>query len=242
MELDTARNLLLRQLTAVERDRIRPHAQAVTLAFRQPLVEQHGPVTDVYFPESGVVSLVTDLENGETIETGTVGNEGLVGLPAVLGVDRAPGRAFCQVAGAGWRVPASVMAAERTQGSAWFQVLLRYVNFVTAMTAQSAACNRLHTVDARMSRWLLMTHDRVSMPEFPLTQEFLAHMLGVARPTVNIAAATLQRAGFLSYSRGIVTVLDRAGLETAACECYRRIRDELDAIAGSDEARDRALS
>jgi Mn-dependent DtxR family transcriptional regulator len=103
------------------------------------------------------------------------------------------------------------------------------VSFVTAMVSQTAACNRMHTVDARMSRWLLMTHDRVGVDDFPLTQEFLAQMLGVARPTVNVAGATLQRAGFIRYTRGRITVLDRKGLESASCECYNRIREELEA-------------
>jgi CRP-like cAMP-binding protein len=227
MELAASRNLLLRQLSPADRERLAPHLQPVPLAFRQTLFEQGEEIAHVYFVESGVVSLVTDLEGGETIETGTVGNEGLAGIPAVLGVRRAPGRAFCQVPGSGWRVAEAVIAAERERASAWFGVLLRYVSFATAMTAQSAACNRLHTVDARMSRWLLMTHDRVGGDDIPLTQEFLAEMLGVARPTVNIAGATLQKAGFIRYARGRITVLDRAGLESAACECYQRIRQEL---------------
>jgi CRP-like cAMP-binding protein len=228
MALDRARNRLLRQLSPADRERLERHFEPVELEFKDRLFDQRKPVTQVYFVESGVVSLVTDLEGGETIETGTVGNEGLVGLPAVLGVRHAPGRAFCQVAGAAWRVGADVIAAERHQATPWFRLLLRYTSFVTAMTAQSAACNRMHTVDARMSRWLLMTHDRVERDEIPLTQEFLGEMLGVARPTVNIAGATLQKAGFIRYTRGRITVLDRPGLESASCECYRRIREELE--------------
>jgi CRP-like cAMP-binding protein len=176
-----------------------------------------------------VISVVTDLHHGETIETGTIGNEGLVGVPAVLGVEQSPSRVFCQIPGTATRVSAAIIAKERESGSRWFGVLLRYINFVNAMTAQSAACNRMHAVDARMSRWLLMTHDRVDSDVFPLTQEFLAQMLGVARPTVNIAGATLQRAGFIKYSRGRVSILDRPGLESASCECYRRIREVLEA-------------
>src|SRR5690349_5921586 len=141
--------------------------------FKQPLVEQGKPVDSVYFVESGVVSVVTDLEEGTTIETGTIGNEGLVGVTAVLGGARSPVRAVVQIPGSCWRVPARTIAAERDRSSQWFHVLLRYVDFVTGMVAQTAACNRIHTVDARMSRWLLMTHDRVDDDEFPLTQEFL---------------------------------------------------------------------
>lgn len=228
MNLKDSRNLLIRGMSNADRLRLGPHFTQEQLAFKQNLLEQDKPVKYVYFVEAGVMSMVTDLADGEIIETGTVGHEGLVGLPAVLGVLRAPGRVFCQIPGRALRVPAEVIAAEARAGTAWFRLLLRYANFVAAVTAQQAACNRMHAVDARMSRWLLMTHDSVEGDEFPLTQEFLGYMLGVARPTVNIAGATLQKAGFISYKRGRITVLDRAGLESAACECYARIRVELE--------------
>jgi CRP-like cAMP-binding protein len=138
---------------------------------------------------------------------------------------------FCQIAGRARVVAARVIEDERMSATSWFGVLLRYVSFVMAMMSQTAACNRMHTVDARMSRWMLMTHDRVGRDDFPLTQEFLAIMLGVARPTVNIAGAELQRAGFIKYRRGRITILDRQGLESASCECYGRIRQELEATA-----------
>lgn len=237
MKLSTSRNLLLRRLSPAEEDRLQPHATLVPLALRHTLYESGMPIEHVYFMEAGITSLVTDLEDGQTIETGTVGYEGVVGLPAILGVPHSSGRAFCQVVGRAWRVAEPAIAAERERHSPWFRVLLRYAYVVHAMAAQSAACNRLHHVDARMSRWLLMTRDRVESDEFALTQEFLAQMLGVARPTVNIAAATLQRAGFITYTRGRVTVLDRGGLESAACECYRRVREEFEmALAVTDPA------
>ncbi len=230
MNLRDSQNLLLRHLSDEERERVAPHVTEEPLVFKQPMVAQGRVVERVYFPESGVASMVTDLDDGETVETGTIGNEGLVGVAAVLAGARSPGRVFCQIPGRVSVMPAHVIDREREQNSAWFQLLLRYVNFVTVMVGQTAACNRLHTVDARMSRWLLMTHDRVETDDFPLTQEFLANMLGVARPTVNIAGATLQRAGFISYTRGRITILDRPGLESASCECYGRIRQELDAL------------
>lgn len=228
LNLGQSRNRLLGRMSSEDRERLDPHFEAVPLAFKQTLFEQRKVVTHVYFPETGVASLVTDLDDGETVETGTVGNEGFVGVSAVLGVARSSMRAICQIPGHAWRLPERIMARERDLGTAWFQRLLRFVNFVSAMAAQSAACNRMHTVDARMSRWLLMTHDRVEDDSFPLTQQFLAQMLGVARPTVNIAGATLQRAGFITYSRGRITILDRDGLESASCECYGRIREELE--------------
>lgn len=224
MPIKGSRNLLLRRLREDERSRIEPHLVDEVFAFKQTLHEAGKPVRDVYFLESGVGSIVTELEDGDMVETGTVGNEGMIGLSAVLGDGDAAGRALCQIPGRGWRLDAHVIHEERERGSEWFTVLLRYANFVNAMTAQSAACNRAHDVGARMSRWLLMTRDRVDSDEFPLTQEFLGTMLGVARPTVNVAGATLQRAGFIKYTRGRITVLDRVGLESASCECYQRIR------------------
>jgi CRP-like cAMP-binding protein len=228
MELATAKNVLLRGLSPADRARLGPHFEHVPLAFKQLLHEQGKPVEHVYFPESGVTSMLTLLEAADAIETGTVGNEGFVGISAVLGAGESPNHCICQIEGSAFRLPAHVAAAERDAGTEWFRLLLRYVCFLTTMTMQSTACNRMHAVDARMSRWLLMTHDRVEGNEFTLTQEFLAQMLGVARPTVNIAGATLQRAGFIRYTRGRITILDRANLETAACECYERIRTALE--------------
>jgi CRP-like cAMP-binding protein len=242
MHLQHSRNLLLAQLTPDDHRRLSPHFEYLSMAYKQGVFEQRGPVDHVYFPESGVLSLVTDLDNGQTIETGTIGYEGFVGLPAVLGVERASGRAFCQVPGEAWRVRTEVIAEERRRSTSWFLVLLRYANFVATMAAQSAACNRTHAIDARMSRWLLMTHDRVDSDEFPLTQEFLSHMIGAPRSTVNIAGATLQKAGFIKYSRGRITVTDRRGLETASCECYGQIRQELeDTIRGAASLRRNAV-
>ena len=228
MDLRDSKNLLLRRLSQSDRARLGRHFTEEPLAFKQPVYEQGKPVDRVYFVESGVISIVTDLDDGETVEAGTIGNEGFAGLAAVLGTGHSPNRLFCQIPGRARVVAASVIESERKQNTSWFESLLRYVSFVTAMVSQNAACNRMHTVDARMARWLLMTHDRVGADDFPLTQEFLAMMLGVARPTVNIAGATLQRAGFIRYSRGRITVIDRKGLESAACECYKRIRDELE--------------
>jgi CRP-like cAMP-binding protein len=235
MNLKDSHNLLIQRMSDADRQRLAPHFTDEQLAFKQQLLEQDKPVRYVYFVESGLMSMVTDLADGETIETGTIGYEGLVGLPAVLGVLRAPGRVFCQIPGRALRVAADVIAAEAEDGTTWFRLLLRYANFVTAMAAQQAACNRMHAVDARMSRWLLMTHDAVGGDEIPMTQEFLGYMLGVARPTVNIAGATLQAAGFIRFTRGRISILDRAGLESAACECYARMRVELEKTLDGDQ-------
>jgi CRP-like cAMP-binding protein len=236
VDLKTSKNLLLQQLSSRDIDRLQPHFRQQSLEFKQTMVEQGKRVSRVYFIEKGVASVITALADGEAIETGTIGNEGLVGLPVVLGASHSPSRVICQIPGRALVVPSAVIATERGRGGPWFDVLLRFVNFVTAMTAQTAACNRLHAVDARMSRWLLMTHDRVDADDFPLTQEFMAQMLGVSRPTVNIAGATLQKAGFIRYTRGRITILDRAGLESATCECYGRIRHELELMVNGHRA------
>lgn len=229
--LDTAqsdtRNALLQQLSTGEYARLRPHFKDVTLEFKQVLYEPDDLIDAVYFVEQGVVSLVTPLDDGATVETGTVGNEGVAGLPVFLESNRGTERAICQIAGSAKRLSAEIVRAERHHVDSQLRsVVLQYTSAVIRMTAQTAACNRVHTVEERMSRWLLMTLDRVGNNEFALTQEFLAQMLGVRRPTVNIAGATLQRAGLIRYSRGKIAVVDREGLESASCECYARIRDE----------------
>jgi len=180
----------------------------------------------VYFLETAVVSLVTLLAAGDMIETASVGNEGMVGLPVFLGMDSAPGRAFCVIAGHAYKLSRAVVLIERRQDGRLADLLFRYTNAMLAILARAAACNRVHTVEERMSRWLLMTHDRIEGDEFQITQQFLAQMLGVHRPAVNIAGASLQSAGFIRYSRGHITVVDRNGLAEAACDCYESIKKE----------------
>jgi CRP-like cAMP-binding protein len=225
-----SQNRLIRLMGKGEVERLGPHFSEHSLTFKETLYEQNANIDAIYFPESGVISMVTELETGDAIECGTIGNEGFAGLPIVLGARRAAWRAICQIPGNAVCLPAELLARERQHGNAWFERLLRYGHFTTIMIAQTAACNRLHFVEARMSRWLLMTHDRVDGDEFPMTQEFLAQMLGVARPTVNIAGAALERAGLIDYARGRVTILDRQGLESAACECYGRINRDLEDV------------
>jgi CRP-like cAMP-binding protein len=219
------RNHLLKQLAAAEYERLSRVLEPVELAFKEPLFEQGKPVTHVWFIESGVASNVTQLvEADDFVETGTIGREGFVGLPVFFGTPIASSRCFIQVTGFAYRVSAStftelIPTLPQLSGS-----LLRYTSSFLTMVAQSAACNRMHVVEARLARWLLMTHDRVDSDEVPLTQEFLGHMLGVRRPAVSIAGATLQKAGLIRYSRGKIAVLDRAGLEEASCECYAHVK------------------
>jgi CRP-like cAMP-binding protein len=228
------RNAILSQLPPDEFRRLRDQMDEVDLDFKQSIYEQDGPVKEIYFPHTGIISMVTELSDGGTVETGTVGYEGMTGVPAALSGGRSPGAAFVQIAGRGLRMPASVLAAEQKRPeSLLIKMVHSYLNFVMAMLGQSAACNRMHTVESRMARWLLMTHDRVETDDFPLTQEFLGQMLGVQRPTVNIAGSTLQRAGFIKYSRGRITVTDRKGLESSACECYAHLQKQLSLAVGT---------
>jgi CRP-like cAMP-binding protein len=232
------RNLLLGHLDPHEFRRLREQMDEVALDFKQSIYEQDGPVKEIYFPESGIISMVTELSDGGTVETGTVGYEGMTGVPAALGGGKSPGAAFVQIPGHALKLPAAVLADELKRGdSPLLKQVHAYLNFVVAMLGQGAACNRMHTVESRMARWLLMTHDRVQADDFPLTQEFLGQMLGVQRPTVNIAGSTLQRAGLIKYSRGRITVVDRKGLESSACECYAHLQKQHLALSTSAAAR-----
>lgn len=219
------RNRILASLPAAEYQRLSPHLKDVELSFKETLYEQGEPVDSLHFVEHGVVSLVVVLADNELIEAGTIGNEGLIGISGLLGADAAPVRAICQIAGDAKRLDVEV-ARDQPPTSVFSRLLLRYTSALITMLAQTAACNRAHSLEARMCRWLLMTLDRIGENDFPLTQEFLAQMLGVRRPSVNLAGATLQRAGLVRYTRGRITVLDRKGLEKSSCECYVRIRDE----------------
>jgi CRP-like cAMP-binding protein len=220
------RNQILARLDPAELARLSPRLEEVTLTFKEVFWEPGARVEAAYFIEQGVMSLITVVNGNEMVETGTIGNEGMAGLGAFLGNPRAQEQAVCQIAGRAKRMRAEDLQDEREHGRPLAHLLLRYTSATMKMLAQTAACNRLHPVEERMSRWLLMTLDRVGSADFPLTQEFLATMLGVRRPTVNIAGATLQKAGLIRYTRGKITVLDRAGLESASCECYAEIRDE----------------
>jgi CRP-like cAMP-binding protein len=223
------RNRILQQLALPDLTRLEPHFERVSLSFKQAIHEPGEPIEHMYFVEAGVVSLVTDLENGGTVETGTIGRESVVGVSAFLGVRHASGRAFCQIPGEAIRIPVPIMVAERERNTHLARIILHITNATMSMLAQTAACNRAHPVEERMCRWLLMTHDRVDGDEFPLTQEFLAQMLGVRRPSVNTAGLTLQQAGLIRYRRGKIAIVDRKGLEASSCECYAHIAREFEA-------------
>lgn len=227
-------NRLLAALPADELARVRPHLERIDLPIKMVLYESNKPIEHAYFVHRGVASLVGQLPPQNLVEVATVGPEGMVGLPLVLGDDRASGDAFMQVPGDGARIETAAFRKLLPQCPAFQRLLMRYALALIAQISQNVACNRAHTVEERAARWLLMTHDRVHEATFTLTQEFLGQMLGVRRPTVSLAASMLARAGLIDYVRGQVEVLDRDGLERAACDCYRIITDEFDRLVGGD--------
>ena len=219
-------NRLLDLLPAADRRRLLEHMELVELDLRQRVYEPGKPIEHVYFPLTTVISMLAVMDDGQAVEVATMGNEGMAGLPVFLGASTSPDLAFAQVPGRALRMPAGEFR-ELANGAGTVQALLqRYTQAFFVQLAQGAACNRLHSMDERLARWLLMTHDRVGQDQFPLTQEFMAQMLAVRRATVTEAAGRLQQAGLITYSRGIITILDRPGLEAASCECYRIISDE----------------
>ncbi len=225
-------NRVLASLDSADYARLRPHLKTVTLAYKQSLYEAQEPIKFVYFIETGVGSLVNVMRNGDAAEVGTIGNEGVVGLPIMLGDTRAPTSVYMQVPGAGQKMSASVFWKEMERSTSLRLKALRYAHAFFNQVAQSAACAHFHPLEQRCCRWLLMTRDRMQTDEFPLTQEFLAMMLGVRRAGVTVAAGALQRAGLIRYSRGRVTILDHRALVKQSCECYGISKREFDRLLG----------
>lgn len=225
-------NRLLALLSARDYAALRPHLERLPLDYKQSLYRADKSVEFIYFIETGVGSLVNTMANGQAAEVGTIGNEGIVGLPIVLGDDHAPTAVYVQVPGVGLRMKASLFKRELARSPTMQVVMLRYVHALFNQVAQSAACNHFHSLEQRCCRWLLMTRDRMDSDSFLLTQEFLAMMLGVQRPGVSIAAGGLQRAGLITYSRGNVAILDRVGLKKRSCECYGVSKREFDRLLG----------
>jgi CRP-like cAMP-binding protein len=223
-------NRLLAALPREEYGRLLPKLEKVSLALKDVVHEANVPIAQVLFPLSGVVSLVLITDGGPAVEVATVGNEGMVGTPVFLGADRSPTRAITQVPGEALRIEVRVFQEEVGRGGPLPALIGRYTQVLITQISQATVCHHLHPVGQRMCCWLLMTHDRVGADEFPLTQEFLAQMLAVRRPTVTAVAGTLQKAGLISYHRGRMTILDRKGLEAASCGCYRAVKKELDRL------------
>ncbi|MBV9403305.1 MAG: Crp/Fnr family transcriptional regulator [Candidatus Eremiobacteraeota bacterium] len=218
-------NVLVTNLPADEQERLQPFLERTAMDFRETLIEQGEPIRYVWFPHDAITSTIVDTPEGTTIEVGLMGMEGMVGLSLLLNVEASNTTVIVQVPGVGARMRADHFIEHVVKpGGALYERLLRYTNAFMAMVAQTAACNSLHSVDERLSRWLLMTHDRVQRDQFPLTHEFLAYMLGVRRPSVSVAANTLLQNGSIRYSRGLMTILNRQGLEDAVCPCYEIVK------------------
>ena len=222
------KNLVLASLPKAEIERLQPHLSPVTFKLRQQLLD--GEASHVYFLEDGLASVVLSLENGTTVEVGVIGKDGVVGLPVLLGGSQMPGETFIQIEGSGFRIDAQVAKEQFERPGQLRNHLQKYLLANLLQSAQNAACNRVHTIGERLARWLLTCHDRVESDRIPLTHEFLAQMLGTPRTTVTLAAGMLHQAGLIDYSRGHVTIKNRAELENAACECYAVVRKEFDRL------------
>jgi CRP-like cAMP-binding protein len=228
-----ARNRLLATMSEPERERLAPELELVSLELKKTIYQEDEPIDHVYFPVTGVLSLVSQMEDARGIEVATIGNEGMAGLPVFLQATLTSAhRAFSQIPGQSLRMPASRFSdfISSAQNGGLHVAMNRYTQALMSMIARAVACNALHTVQQRACRWLLITHDRVGADAFLLTQEFLGQMLGVTRASVNEVARELQDGGALDYSRGRVTVRDRSQLESRACECYWVIRREFERL------------
>ncbi len=219
-------NQLLAALSEIEYQRLVPNLELVSLPLRKVIYEPGELITHVYFPHQALVSLVSLMEDGSTVEVGLVGNEGMVGLPVIWGGDTTTTKAFVQIADSGSRMKASLLKIEFDRGDQLQTLLLRYMQALHTQISQLAACNRLHMIEGRLARWLLSVHDRMQKDEFPLTQEFIGQMLGTRRAGVSEAAGVLSQAGMIRYTRGKITILDRPKLEATACECYGLVKSE----------------
>jgi CRP-like cAMP-binding protein len=209
---------------------LRPHLWTEQSEIKRPGYEPGEPITDIFFPLTSVFSLVS-MTNGQIqLEVATVGHEGMVGLPVYLGATASPQAAFCQVPGETVGMSVDDFRAALVRDGVLHRLLNRFTQAIMVQVSQNVVCNRSHPAEARMARWLATTHDRVRRDEFLLTQEFIAQMLGVHRPTVSDTAQRIQAQGLIRYSRGVITITDREGLERAACECYGVMRDEFDAM------------
>jgi CRP-like cAMP-binding protein len=219
-------NHLLAVLPASEGERLFPYLEPVPLPLGEALYESGGRLNYVYFPTTAIVSLLYVMENGASAEIAVVGNEGIVGIALFMGGETMPNRAVVQSAGHGYRLKGHILTQEFDRSGTLQHLLLRYTLALLTQMAQTAVCNRHHSVDQQLCRWLLLSLDRLPANELKMTQELIANMLGVRREGVTEAAGKLQKAGLIEYNRGHITVLDRPGLEARVCECYEVVRKE----------------
>jgi CRP-like cAMP-binding protein len=226
-------NKILAALPAREYERLLPHLEPVSLPLGKVLYETGDSIHDVYFPNTGVVSLVTHLKEGASVEVGLIGREGMVGISVVLGDGIASNQAIVQIADGAMQLSVNALKEELSEGGQLQPLLLLYTQILLRQVSQTAACNRTHHIGERLARWLLTCQDRVESDELRLTQEFIAEMLGTRRAGVSEAATMLQVAGLIRYTRGHITILDREGLEEFACECYGVVKKEFDRLSAT---------
>ncbi len=233
---DLNQNRLLSSLPEAELARWRAELEAVDMPLGYVIYESGSILTHVYFPTTAIVSLLYVMENGASAEIAVVGNEGLVGVSLFMGGGSTPSRAVVQSAGKGFRLAASVLKEEFERAGPVLHLLLRYTQALITQMAQTAVCNRHHSLDQQLCRWLLLSLDRLQGNQLVMTQELIANMLGVRREGVTEGALKLQRAGLISYTRGRITVLDRPGLEERTCECYAVVKKEYDRLLPNTQA------
>lgn len=221
-----AENQLLSQLPPDSLKRLGSNLKLIDAKLRHPLYAAYEPITHIYFPVNALGSIVASTGGGRSTEIGVVGSEGIVGHEALLGVKETPYESFVQIAGPIYQLPVANARKEFARGELFHDLVLLFVHKHTVQVSQTTLCNRLHHLEQRLPRWLLMCHDRIEGDVLRLTQEFIALMLGSSRVTVTLASRELQSAGYIQYVRGKITVIDRDGLEAAACECYHTVRDE----------------
>jgi CRP-like cAMP-binding protein len=227
-----AENRLLASLPHDEYQRLLPRLEPVSLSLGEVVYEFGGRLEYVFFPTTSIVSLLYTMENGSSAEMGLTGNDGVVGIALFMGGGTMPNRAVVQSAGGALRMKSKALQDEFALGGRFQQLLLRYTQALITQISQTAVCNRLHTVEQQLCRWLLLSHDRVKVDELIMTQELIADMLGVRREGVTVAAGRLQDSGAISYVRGHIKILDRQKLERTVCECYRVVKDEFDRLLG----------
>lgn len=229
---DALMNHLLAALPDEEFGRLKPHLEPVSLSLGEVIYESGEQLDHIYFPTTAIISLLYVMENGSTAEIGMSGNDGLVGIALYMGGSTTPSRAVVQSAGNAFRLSSTWLKDEFGRGGVFQQILLRYTQSLMTQISQTAVCNRLHSVEQQLCRWLLINHDLLRSNKLIMTHDLIANMLGVRREGVSIAAGHLQEKGLIKYVRGTITMLDRDALEVAACECYRVVKDEYDRLLG----------
>ena len=227
------KNKLMAALPAEEFERIRAHCRPVALKLGKVLYESGDKLDYVYFPTTAIVSLLYIMENGSTAEIGVVGNEGILGIALFMGGDTTPNRAIIQSAGGAYRMSARDLMDEFSLGGKFHNLLLRYTQALITQISQTAVCNRLHSVEQQLCRWLLLSHDRLDTDKLIMTHDLISNMLGVRREGVTLAAQKLGARGLIKNVRGSITILDREGLEAAVCECYEVVNTEYNRLLGS---------